>query len=357
MEIRLSHICKSYGAVKALSDVSLTVADGELFFLLGPSGCGKTTLLRLIGGFEQPTSGEVFLGGKASAGLPASQRNTAMVFQGYALWPHMTVRQNVAFGLQTKGVPRDECRRRVDKVLEEMQISELADRRPQQLSGGQQQRVALARTLVVQPGCLLLDEPLANLDAKLRRDMRLEIRRVCKENHLTAVYVTHDRAEALSMADRLAVFDRGRLVQVGAPEEVYRRPINAFTANFLGESNILEGTVQERTADGGGVIASGAVMLRTARLPEGVAAGSAVQVSIRPEALRLLPADAPEGEGFSVTLKHIDYLGEIADHIGETADGRPVKFFELNPRNCASAGASVRLAVSPEDVVCLEGTR
>ncbi len=356
MEIRISHLCKSYGDVKALSDVSLTVADGELFFLLGPSGCGKTTLLRLIGGFEQPTSGEIYLGGKACAGTPASQRNAAMVFQGYALWPHMTVRQNVAFGLQMKNVPREECDRRVAKVLEEMQIAELAGRKPNELSGGQQQRVALARTLVVQPGCLLLDEPLANLDAKLRRDMRLEIRRVCKENRLTAVYVTHDRAEALSMADRLAVFDKGRIVQVGAPEEVYRRPVNAFTANFLGESNIREGIVRERTAEGGGVVESGALTLRTARLPEGLAVGEAVQVSIRPEALRLLPADAPAGDGFPVTLKHIDYLGEIADHIGETADGKPLKFFELNPRNCSSAGETVRLSVAPDDVVCLAKT-
>jgi len=350
MEIRIEHISKHYGAVRALDDVDLTIADGELFFLLGPSGCGKTTLLRLIGGFEQPTSGELYLGGKASAGTPASQRNTAMVFQGYALWPHLTVRQNVAFGLEMQSISRSERALRVEKALAEMQISELADRKPQQLSGGQQQRVALARTLVVQPGCLLLDEPLANLDAKLRRDMRLEIRRVCKENHLTAIYVTHDRAEALSMADRLAVFNRGKIVQVGTPEEVYRRPVNSFTANFLGESNIFSGEVVE-CAGQRGTLRCGAILLKSSNLPEGAALGSRLQLSIRPEAFRLTGGSSEES--FPVTLRHIDYLGEIADHIGETADGQSLKFFELNPRNCAASGQQVYLSVAPEDVVCL----
>ena len=349
MEIRIEHISKHYGDVRALDAIDLTIEDGELFFLLGPSGCGKTTLLRLVGGFEQPTSGEIYLGGRACTGTPASQRNTAMVFQGYALWPHLTVRQNVSFGLEMQPISRSERERRVEKALAEMQIAELADRKPQQLSGGQQQRVALARTLVVQPGCLLLDEPLANLDAKLRRDMRMEIRRVCKENHLTAIYVTHDRAEALSMADRLAVFDHGRIVQVGAPEEVYRHPVNAFTANFLGESNLFTGEVVECSGRQG-TLRCGTILLQSANLPDGAVAGSRLQLSIRPEAFRLT---TPCEGSFPVTLRHIDYLGEIADHIGETADGQSLKFFELNPRNSASAGQQVHLTVAPEDVVCL----
>ncbi len=234
MQIRVEHLTKRYGDALALDDLSLTIEDGELFFLLGPSGCGKTTLLRTIGGFEKPTSGEVFLGGKPVGGLPASERDTAMVFQGYALFPHLTVRQNVSFGLEMrKGLSASERDSRVERVLKELQIEELADRRPNQLSGGQQQRVALARTLVVHPGGLLLDEPLANLDAKLRRDMRLEIRRICKDNGLTAIYVTHDRAEALSMGDRIAVLRAGRIEQVGTPQEsTAARPRSSWPASL-----------------------------------------------------------------------------------------------------------------------------
>ena len=189
MEIKIEHVSKKFGDFTALDDISLTIQDGELFFLLGPSGCGKTTLLRCLGGFEKPTSGRILLGGEDVAGKPANQRNTAMVFRGYALFPHMTVFENVAFGLEMKGVPPEEREKRVKAALQSVQIEHLGGRKPNELSGGQQQRVALARTLVVEPGCLLLDEPLANLDAKLRRDMRHEIRRLCKDNKLTGVYV------------------------------------------------------------------------------------------------------------------------------------------------------------------------
>ena len=351
MEVRIEHLTKDYGKTRALDDVSLTIQDGELFFLLGPSGCGKTTLLRSIGGFEQPTAGRILLGREDVAGKSAHQRNTAMVFQGYALWPHLTVRENVAFGLEMKKLPKSEISRQVDQALRDIQISELADRKPGQLSGGQQQRVALARTLVVQPGCLLLDEPLANLDAKLRRDMRLEIRRICKENHLTAIYVTHDRAEALSMADRLAVFRNGRIEQIGAPEEVYRHPVNAFVANFLGETNLREGTIVNFRADGAAVVETALGKLACATIPAERKAGEKVLLSMRPEAFRKC-ADQAENS-FAMTLKHIDYLGELADQIGETADGKELKFFEINPRGRAEAGTVIRLSIAPEDIICL----
>ena len=351
MEIRIEHLTKDYGKTRALSDVSLTIQDGELFFLLGPSGCGKTTLLRSIGGFEQPTSGRIFLGGEDVAGKPVHERNTAMVFQGYALWPHLTVRENVAFGLEMQKLPKAEVTRRVDQALRDIQISELADRKPGQLSGGQQQRVALARTLVVHPGCLLLDEPLANLDAKLRRDMRLEIRRICKENHLTAIYVTHDRAEALSMADRLAIFRNGRIEQIGTPEDVYRHPVNAFVANFIGETNLREGTIAHFRADGSAVVETALGNLVCSTVPATRKPGEKVLLSMRPEAFR--KCDAKEENSFTMTLRHIDYLGELADQIGETADGKLHKFFEINPRGRAVPGTVIRLSIASEDIICL----
>ena len=351
MEIRTEHLTKDYGKTRALNDVSLTIQDGELFFLLGPSGCGKTTLLRSIGGFEAPTAGKIYFDGKDVADEPVYQRNTAMVFQGYALWPHLTVRENVSFGLEMKNLSKAEIVRRVDQALRDIQISELADRKPGQLSGGQQQRVALARTLVVQPGCLLLDEPLANLDAKLRRDMRLEIRRICKENHLTAIYVTHDRAEALSMADRMAVFRDGRIEQVGTPEEVYRRPVNSFVANFIGETNLRKGTIAHFRADGAAVVETALGNLACATVPSTRKPGEKVLLSMRPEAFR--KCDAQAENSFAMTLKHIDYLGELADQIGETADGKPLKFFEINPQGRAEAGAVIRLTIAPSDIICL----
>lgn len=353
MEIRIEHLVKSYGGVRALDDVSLTVADGELFFLLGPSGCGKTTLLRSIGGFEKPDSGEMFIGGDPVASRPASERNTAMVFQGYALWPHMTVRQNVAFGLEMQKVGAAERNRRVDRVLREIQIEEYADRKPNQLSGGQQQRVALARTLAVTPGCLLLDEPLANLDAKLRRDMRLEIRRLCKENRLTGIYVTHDRAEALSMADRLAVMRGGRIVQTGTPQEVYRRPADSFVAGFIGETNLRDGVILERLGGDEAIVDCGAFRLHSAVCPARFRPGDRIELSMRPEAFRPAAAGAAQENILEVTLRRLDYLGEIADYIGAAVDGTELKYYTLNPDGSIQPGQQVRLTISPDDVVCL----
>src|SRR5215218_2911793 len=222
--ITLERLTKRFGGTIALDQVDLRIEAGEIFFLLGPSGCGKTTLLRTIAGFYEPDSGRVLFGDEDVTRLPPHARNTGMMFQSYALWPHMTVAQNVAFGLEERKVKPDEIVRRVHDALASVKMEHLGERRIHQLSGGQQQRVALARALVIRPRCLLLDEPLSNLDTKLRVEMRGEIRRVCKEFGLTAIYVTHDQKEALSISDRMAVLDSGRILQVGTPDTVYRRP-------------------------------------------------------------------------------------------------------------------------------------
>ncbi|MBR0458756.1 MAG: ABC transporter ATP-binding protein [Victivallales bacterium] len=350
MKIEISHLSKRFGEVRALDDISLTIEDGELFFLLGPSGCGKTTLLRCIGGFETPTSGEIHMGGKDIAQLPPNLRNTTMVFQGYALWPHLTVFQNIAFGLEMKHLPKDEINRRVREAMARVQIEALGDRKPTELSGGQQQRVALARTLIVQPDCLLLDEPLANLDAKLRRDMRLEIRRICKDAGLTAIYVTHDRQEALSMADRVAVLKDGHIVQVATANGLYRHPANAFVASFIGETNFVQGTVQE--AGDQPAVSTAIGVLRTGPLPEHTAVGDKVTLSIRPEAISLLKT--PNANAVPAVLTETSYMGEVAHHIATTATGEQKLFFlELNPTGDDKPGQKLLLNIAPSDIVPL----
>ena len=247
MEIALDAVTKEYegssSSTPALSSVSVKVASGEFFFLLGPSGCGKTTLLRLIAGLIPPTSGRVLFDGRDVTGLPVDKRGTALVFQGYALWPHMSVRDNVEFGPKMKGVPRDERRRVALEQLTRVEMAEFVDRKPNQLSGGQQQRVALARALAAGTQCLLFDEPLSNLDARLRLHMRDELKSLVKSTGVTAIYVTHDQKEALSMADRIAVMNAGEIVQIGTPENVYNQPATRFVADFLGEANFLEGRI------------------------------------------------------------------------------------------------------------------
>jgi len=248
--VRLDHIHKKFGETVVLHDIDLEIRAGELFFLLGPSGCGKSTLLRLIAGLHEPTAGRVFFGDRDVTALGTEQRNAVMCFQSYALWPHMTVADNVRFGLKVRRVGRKEQIQRVADVLKLVRMDGLGHRKPNELSGGQQQRVALARALAVSPDCLLLDEPLSNLDAKLRHEMRAEIRRICKESGSTTVYVTHDQKEALSVADRIAVMNDGRVVQVGTPAELYRRPRTSFVADFIGQTNLVPGKVVVDTGAG-----------------------------------------------------------------------------------------------------------
>jgi iron(III) transport system ATP-binding protein len=263
--IAIKDLAKAYpaigrgGTTRAVDGVSIEIEPGELFFLLGPSGCGKTTLLRMIAGFIDPTEGSISFNGRDVTRTPPNKRNTGMVFQSYALWPHMTVAQNVAFGLSVRKVPGDEKAKRVREALDQVQMGEYAGRKPTQLSGGQQQRVALARALVVRPDVLLLDEPLSNLDAKLRLELRSEIRRVCKDAGLTTVYVTHDQKEALSMADRVAIMEAGRVRQTGTPRELYRRPKSRFVAEFLGEADFFEAKVASHE--------SGRLVVETTALP------------------------------------------------------------------------------------------
>ncbi|MBA2521042.1 MAG: ABC transporter ATP-binding protein, partial [Chloroflexia bacterium] len=298
---------------------------GELIAFLGPSGCGKTTTLRLIAGFERADTGEIYLGGKDVTALPPERRDAGMVFQNYALFPHLTVFENVAFGLQMRKEPKDAIAKRVHAILEKVQLTGLDRRYPRQLSGGQQQRTALARALVFNPTVLLLDEPLANLDAKLREEMRFYIRHLQQEFAITTIYVTHDQAEALVLADRVAVMRGGVLQQIGPPEEIYRRPRNAWVADFVGVANLVLGTVTERT-DGVVSVDTAVGCLRGEAQAE-VATGAEVFVSIRPESLRLLPAagaestgagaGAPTGEGAENRLSGVvedrSYLGNLVD--------------------------------------------
>lgn len=359
VSVRFEHITKRFGNTLAVDDLSVDIDPGELFFLLGPSGCGKTTLLRCLAGFCAPDTGRVFLGDRDITREPPHRRDTGMVFQSYALWPHMTVRQNVAFGLEMRRVPRPQIASRTEEVLRMVRMTDRADHTPNQLSGGQQQRVALARALVIHPQCLLLDEPLSNLDAKLRLEMRTEIRRICKQSGLTAVYVTHDQKEALSMADRLAVMHEGRIRQVGAPRDVYVRPRSRFVAGFIGEANFLRGTVTGRNGDAVYVNTALGRVTSTCAASE-VDAGQTVTLSVRPEMVRFSnpPDEAPNV--FIGRVHDTVYLGEVAQHevsvpSAETeGDFVTLKAFELNPRILARDSAEpAEVWLDPADVAVL----
>ncbi len=353
ISIRIQHLTKRFGATTALQGLDLEIAPGELFFLLGPSGCGKTTLLRSIAGFYLPDEGRIFFGDEDVTTLAPHKRNTGMMFQSYALWPHMTVAQNVAFGLEERKVARDEITRRVAEALESVRMGAYADRRPNQLSGGQQQRVALARALVIRPRCLLLDEPLSNLDAKLRLEMRAEIRRVCKEFNLTTVYVTHDQKEALSVSDRMAILDHGRILQVGSPREVYRRPVCKLVADFIGETDFVPGKIlgaaQGRATVETAIGRFEGVLGNPAAAP---AAGAAVTLSVRPECWTL-HREAPAGNFVRGKIGASVYLGEFAQH-DLRAGEQDLKIIELNPRFLDQAQrGEVFARAEPEDVVIL----
>ncbi len=351
--IRAESVVKSFGSTLALDGISLQIEPSELFFLLGASGCGKTTLLRCIAGLETPTSGAIFFGEREVTTMPPHKREAAMVFQSYALWPHLTVGQNIAFGLEERRVPKPEIKQRVAEVLEMVQLPGYGDRSIDQMSGGQQQRVSLARALVVKPKCLLLDEPLSNLDAQLRVEMRREIRRIVKENGLTGIYVTHDQEEALAMADRMAVLTRGRIGQIGTPEQIYRTPRSAYVANFIGETNLIDGEAIE-TRDGFTLAktAAGPVVGRLTDPDWTPSPGDEVRVSIRPEAWRLHKQDGDN----AVTGKIVDrsYLGQRIQYWIQTSAGRQ-QVVELNPHIIHEPGDSeIVLYARHDDVVVLK---
>jgi len=381
ISITIDNLVKKFDRHVALDGISCRVEPGEIFFLLGPSGCGKTTLLRNIAGFLIPDSGRVLFDTDDVTKLPPWKRNTGMMFQSYALWPHMTVTQNVAFGLEERRLPRKEIAERTAEALASVKMSDYAERKIAQLSGGQQQRVALARALVIRPRALLLDEPLSNLDAKLRLEMRTEIRRVCKEFGLTAIYVTHDQKEALSISDRMAILHAGRTEQIGRPEEIYRSPRTRVVADFIGETNFIPATL--RSLDSATAIVECALGIFEGTVSDPnwrPAIGEAVMLSIRPEAWKFSPKKNPTtpssgGAGTNGTYRtfgtsgntlntchgHLatsQYLGEVAQYqiafenggLGDTL----LKAFELNPRPSSRPdGMDISLSVAPEDVIVL----
>jgi spermidine/putrescine ABC transporter ATP-binding subunit len=304
-DVILRGVTKMFGPVTAVNDLSLVIPRGIFLSLLGPSGCGKTTTLRLIAGFEHPSQGDIFIRGARVNLVPAYRRDFSMVFQNFALFPHMTVAHNVAFGLRMRGMPRKERETRVRDALALVHLAGFEDRYPKQLSGGQQQRVALARAIVVRPAVLLLDEPLGSLDKKLREEMQVELRQLQQEIGITTVFVTHDQEEALTLSDRVAVMNGGKVEQMDTPRELYERPATDFVANFLGVSNIFDGRVTGR--DGGeALVAIGPIQVR-ALWEGGLEIGAPIRVAVRPEKIRLRPRDAKEG--LSARVRHAVYLG------------------------------------------------
>ena len=345
MKITVRKLSKSFGSIPVLRDVSLEIEPGELFFLLGPSGCGKTTLLRIVAGFEAPGGGDLLFDGRFVNPLPPHLRNVGMVFQNYALWPHLTVSQNVGYGLEVQKVEPGERRRRVDEVLEWVRMGGLGDRLPGQLSGGQQQRVALARALVIRPGVLLLDEPLSNLDARLRLELRDEIRRIQEATRITTVYVTHDQREALSLAGRMAVMDRGAISQVGTPRDVYCRPSNRCVAEFLGDVNWIDAVVESQGPE--------VMVLSTPQGPleaaprHELSPGTAVSAGFRPESVRWVSA---LDSGWDCSILRSLYQGDFEEYHLQSGFGTVFKALVSNPSLRPRTGGSHRVSVRPQDV-------
>jgi len=363
--IQLEKVSKRLGETLAVDRAELQVQAGELFFLLGPSGCGKTTLLNLIAGLIEPTEGRILFDGQDVTQLPTHRRNAVMCFQSYALWPHLSVAENVRFGLDVRRLGRPQQEARICEALELVRMSPYRERKPAELSGGQQQRVAIARAVAVQPACLLLDEPLSNLDTRLRQQMRGEIRSICKATGLTTLYVTHDQKEALSVADRIAILDAGRVVQVGTPRELYSRPVNAFVAEFLGQANLIPGRILERSAapDRDGSAGAermeqllvdtplGRLVAFAQALPKDVAK---VTLSIRPEQLAIDPQpSAPVLAGDNrvrAQLIESDFLGDSSEH-RFSVGGLTLRLHSVPPR--FDLPQELALVLGPEELVVL----
>lgn len=343
MDVHITGVSHLFGSTLVLKDVSLHIAERELFFLLGPSGCGKTTLLRLIAGFYRPASGEVRFGNRRMNDVEPHRRNTGMVFQNYALWPHLTVAENVVYGLEVRTIPASERRDRVAEALRIVRMEAFASRKPNQLSGGQQQRVALARALVIRPDVLLLDEPLSNLDAQLRLEMRDEIRRIHDETRITTLYVTHDQKEALSMADRLAVLREGIVEQVDTPRSMYRQPATRFVADFIGEANWLDGTL-ELASPPNAIVTTPSGILTLARHPESPGHGAPVSAGFRPESIRF--GRGPQNN-FNGAIRAVTYLGETEQYVIETDTGTTVRATEPDPATLRPVGTRVEFHIPP----------
>jgi iron(III) transport system ATP-binding protein len=344
MRVVIEHLSKRFTQASVLKEVSLLIEDHELFFLLGPSGCGKTTVLRLLAGFYQPDSGRILFGDRLMNAVPPHLRRTGMVFQNYALWPHLTVAENVAYGLEVRAVSGAEKKRRVADALGIVQMEPYGDRLPNQLSGGQQQRIALARALVVQPDVLLLDEPLSNLDAKLRLEMREEIRRIHAQTRITTLYVTHDQKEALSLADRIAVMRQGVIEQIGPPRQVYRSPANRFVADFMAETNWLAATVEANGPDQL-VLRSEFGPLHALPKPE-LPRGCPVWVGFRPEAVQIGPNAI---NAFPTIIAHVSYLGETEQYALQLSANTMLKAFEQNPQVIRRLGEPLIVHVAPHN--------
>ncbi len=348
--LKLEHVTKKFGDVAAVDDVSFEIPRGSFATLLGPSGCGKTTTLRMIAGFYDPDHGDIILGGKRINELPAHRRGTAMVFQDYALFPHMTVRGNVSYGLRLANVPATERDRRVNETLDFVGLGQLGERWPNQLSGGQQQRVAVARALVLRPEILLLDEPLSNLDAKLRVQLRWELRTLQQQLKMTFVYVTHDQDEALSLSDWIAVMNAGKVEQHGSPWEIYYRPRTAFLADFVGAVNLVPGTIRE-IAGGQAVVAFGERTMRVPVPPDtALRSGDDVKICVRPEALGLLPPGAQaDGAALPGRVARKAFLGDLMRY-WVTVDGREWLVDQPDPGASTPYDGDISVQIRPERV-------
>jgi len=350
--VELRGLTKRYGELAVVDDISLTIEHGRLVCLLGPSGCGKTTTLRLIAGFVEPSAGEIRVGNALVSSpartVPPERRNMSMIFQSYALWPHMTVAENVAYGLKLRRIDRAGIDRKLGAILATTHLGELADRYPGELSGGQQQRVALARALIVEPETLLLDEPLSNLDANLREEMRFEVRRLHDEYRYTTVYVTHDQSEAMTTADVIAVMNAGKVEQAGSPEDIYERPRSEFVARFIGGSNVVKGKV----CDDGRVECAGSMLRCNGR---GAGTGSDVAVSIRPHVIRLWVSAPEKMENVvAATVVRQVFLGASRDYMVAAADDTQLRVVAPTVENIPE-GAPVWLYMPPDGCRLLSG--
>ncbi len=347
VEIKISHALKKYGNNVIIPDLSVDIHKGEFFTLLGPSGCGKTTLLRMIAGFNSIEGGDFYFNEKRINDLDPSKRNIGMVFQNYAIFPHLTVKKNVAFGLQNQKLPKETIESRTEEFLTMMKIQEYKDRLPERLSGGQQQRVALARALAIEPDVLLMDEPLSNLDAKLRVEMREAIKEIQNSLGITTVYVTHDQEEAMAVSDRIAVMNEGVIQQIGTPKALYQRPGNLFVATFIGRTNVLDEEICEAGGQKG-VLFTGGYRLPMPNLTEAAQTGSQVKVSVRPEEFVIVDNSQ---DGIDGTVEYSTFLGLNTHYIVKLHSGERVEIIqESRIDDILEKGSSIRLRVKAEKI-------